>query len=41
MPHNLLIVDYGLGYPGSIHDAYAFQGTEMGQDLEAQIPEGH
>ena len=41
MPHNLLVVDYGLGHPGSVHDAYAFQGTEMAQDPEAQIPEGH
>ena len=41
MPHNLLVVDYGLGHPESVHNAYAFQGTEMAQDLEAQIPEGH
>ncbi|KIJ05466.1 hypothetical protein PAXINDRAFT_93441, partial [Paxillus involutus ATCC 200175] len=27
LPHNLLIVDYGLGFPGSVHDAYAFQHT--------------
>ncbi|KIM50126.1 hypothetical protein SCLCIDRAFT_78656, partial [Scleroderma citrinum Foug A] len=27
MPHNLMIVDYALGQPGSIHDSYAFQGT--------------
>ncbi|KIM63033.1 hypothetical protein SCLCIDRAFT_118423, partial [Scleroderma citrinum Foug A] len=24
MPHNLMIVDYALGQPGSMHDAYAF-----------------
>lgn len=41
MPHNLLIVDYGLGHPGSVHDAYAFQGTEMARNPEALIPEGH
>ncbi|KIK81384.1 hypothetical protein PAXRUDRAFT_156225, partial [Paxillus rubicundulus Ve08.2h10] len=27
LPHNLLIVDYGLGFLGSVHDAYAFQHT--------------
>jgi len=27
MPHNLLVVDYGLGHPGSIHDTWAFQGS--------------
>ena len=41
MPYNLLIVDYGLGHPGSIHDTYVFQEMEVGQHLEAQIPEGH
>ncbi|KAF8545964.1 hypothetical protein OG21DRAFT_1479735 [Imleria badia] len=41
MPHNLLIINYGLDHPGSVHDAYAFQGTEMAQNPEALIPEGH
>ena len=41
MPHNLWIVDYGLGHPGSVHDAYVFQGTEMAKDPESTIPEGH
>ncbi|KIN97379.1 hypothetical protein M404DRAFT_47740, partial [Pisolithus tinctorius Marx 270] len=27
LPHNLLVMDYGLGHPGSVHDAWAFQGT--------------
>ncbi|KIJ58650.1 hypothetical protein HYDPIDRAFT_102251, partial [Hydnomerulius pinastri MD-312] len=31
MPHNLLVVDYSLGHPGSVHDAYAFQGTQLAQ----------
>ncbi|KIK72563.1 hypothetical protein PAXRUDRAFT_180436 [Paxillus rubicundulus Ve08.2h10] len=27
LPHNLLIADYGIGFPRSVHDAYAFQYT--------------
>ena len=41
MPHNLLVVDYGLGHPGSVHDAYAFQGTDIAKDPEGMILEGH
>ena len=41
MLHNLLVVDYGLGHPGSVHDAYAFQGTDIAKDPEGMIPEGH
>ena len=41
MPHNLRIVDYGLGHPGSVHDAYAFQGTQMGRNPEQVIPPDH
>jgi hypothetical protein len=41
MPHNLLVVDYGLGHPRSVHNAYAFQGTEVAQNPEVLIPEGH
>ena len=41
MPHNLLVVDYGLGHPGSVHDAFAFQGMEMAKDLDGLIPAGH
>ena len=40
MPHNLMIVDYALGQPGSVHDAYAFQGTRMSQD-PTLIPPRH
>ena len=32
MPHNLLIIDYGLGHPRSVHDAYAFQGTLLARN---------
>ena len=32
MPHNLLIVDYGLGHPGSAHDSYAFRSTQVYQE---------
>jgi len=41
MPHNLMIVDYALGQLGSIHDAYAFQGTRMAQDLANLISPCH
>jgi len=41
MPHNLMIVDYALGQPGSVHDAYAFQGTQMSQDPVNAIPPHH
>ncbi|KAF9227634.1 hypothetical protein BS17DRAFT_671420, partial [Gyrodon lividus] len=29
MLHNLLIIDYGLGHPGSVHNTYTFQGTQL------------
>ncbi|KIN98358.1 hypothetical protein M404DRAFT_50976, partial [Pisolithus tinctorius Marx 270] len=41
MPHNLLVVDYGLGHPGSIHDTWAFQGTHIASRLGDLIPEDH
>jgi len=41
MPHNLLVVDYGLGHPGSVHDAYAFQGTQLAQRPVQLIPKDH
>jgi len=41
MPHNLRIVNYGLGHPGSVHDTYAFQGTRMAKDPGRVIPQDH
>ncbi|KIK76923.1 hypothetical protein PAXRUDRAFT_779860, partial [Paxillus rubicundulus Ve08.2h10] len=41
MPHNLLIVDYGLGLPGSVHDAYTFQLTWTAKDHEELLGERH
>ncbi|KIK14091.1 hypothetical protein PISMIDRAFT_117640, partial [Pisolithus microcarpus 441] len=41
MPHNLMIVDYSLGQPGSIHDAYAFRGTRIFQDPTSCLPPHH
>ncbi|KAG2059183.1 hypothetical protein BDR06DRAFT_1072085 [Suillus hirtellus] len=41
MPHNLLIVDYSLGHPGSIHDAYAFRSTRIYQEHDTLLPAGH
>lgn len=41
MVHNLRIVDYGLGHPGSVHDSYAFQSTRVAQEAQELIPEGH
>ena len=36
-----MVVDYVLGQPGSVHDAYAFQGTRMVQDLAGVVPPHH
>ncbi|KIJ67140.1 hypothetical protein HYDPIDRAFT_74457, partial [Hydnomerulius pinastri MD-312] len=41
MPHNLLIVDYALGHPRSVHDAYAFQATRIAKQPDALMPLGH
>ncbi|KIO11381.1 hypothetical protein M404DRAFT_127245 [Pisolithus tinctorius Marx 270] len=41
MTHNLSIVDYALGQPGSVHDAFAFRGTRMYQDPASFIPPHH
>ncbi|KIK77969.1 hypothetical protein PAXRUDRAFT_775273, partial [Paxillus rubicundulus Ve08.2h10] len=41
MPHNLSIVDYGLGLPGSVHDAYAFQLSQTAKDHEELLGERH
>ena len=41
MPHNLLIVDYSLGHPGSVHDAYAFRSTRIYQEHGTLLPAGH
>ena len=29
LPYDLLVVDYGLGHLGSVHDAYAFQDIQI------------
>ncbi|KIK11569.1 hypothetical protein PISMIDRAFT_122415 [Pisolithus microcarpus 441] len=36
-----MIVNYALGQPGSVHDAYAFQGTRILQDPANLIPARH
>ena len=41
MLHNLRIIDYGLGHPGSVHDAHAFLGTWVVQDPAGMIPPDH
>ena len=41
MPHNLLIVDYALGHPGSVHDAYAFRSTRIYQEHDTLLPPDH
>jgi len=41
MPHNLLIVDYSLGHPGSVHDASAFQSTHLYEEHADLLPDGH
>lgn len=39
MLHNLMFVDYGLGQPGSVHDAYVFQGIQMAMSAGRTILE--
>jgi hypothetical protein len=41
MPHNLQIVDYRLGHPGSVYNAYVFQGNWMVKDHKGLIPQNH
>ncbi|KIK19864.1 hypothetical protein PISMIDRAFT_106806, partial [Pisolithus microcarpus 441] len=41
MPHNLMFVNYALGQPGSVPDAYVFQGTWILQDPTNLIPAWH
>jgi hypothetical protein len=41
MPHNLLIVDYSLGHPGSVYDAWAFQSTRVYQEHATLLQDGH
>ncbi|KIK33477.1 hypothetical protein CY34DRAFT_99522 [Suillus luteus UH-Slu-Lm8-n1] len=41
MPHNLMIVDYCLGQPGSVHDAYAFKSTRLYEEHANLLPDGH
>ena len=41
MPHNLMIVDYALGQPGSVHDSQAFQKTQIAEDPASTIPQSH
>ncbi|KIJ05356.1 hypothetical protein PAXINDRAFT_93582 [Paxillus involutus ATCC 200175] len=41
MPHNLIIMDYALGHPGSVHDAWAFQGTHITSNPPTFIPCNH
>ena len=36
-----MFVDYALGQPGSVHDAYAFQGTRMVQNPAGIVPPQH
>ncbi|KAG2751392.1 hypothetical protein P692DRAFT_201838976 [Suillus brevipes Sb2] len=41
MPHNLLIVDYSLGHPGSVHNAFAFRSTRLYEEHDDLLPDGH
>lgn len=41
MPYNLIIVDYGLSLPGSVHDAFAFQSTHLYHDHDNLLAPGH
>ncbi|KAF8833818.1 hypothetical protein BDN67DRAFT_916207, partial [Paxillus ammoniavirescens] len=37
MPHNLLIVDYSMGNPGSAHDAHAFRSTRIYEEHDTLL----
>ncbi|KAG2336836.1 hypothetical protein BDR05DRAFT_978687 [Suillus weaverae] len=39
-PHNLFIMDYFLGHPGSIRDAFAFQSTRLYKKHADLLPDG-
>ena len=41
MLHNLHIINYSLGHPGSVHNAHAFLGTRVAQDPAGMIPPDH
>ena len=41
MPHNLMIADYAVGQPGSVHDAYAFQQTRIAQEHAELLGDDH
>ncbi|KIK74612.1 hypothetical protein PAXRUDRAFT_175147, partial [Paxillus rubicundulus Ve08.2h10] len=41
LPHNLLIVDYGIGFNGSVHDAYAFQYTQTSREHVELLGDWH
>ncbi|KAG2053210.1 hypothetical protein BDR06DRAFT_886509 [Suillus hirtellus] len=41
MPHNLFIVDYTLGHPRSVHDAYAFRATHLYREHATLLPNDH
>ncbi|KAG2343098.1 hypothetical protein BDR05DRAFT_885085 [Suillus weaverae] len=41
LPHNLLIVDYSLGHPGSVHDAFAFRSTHLYEEHNDLLPDDH
>ncbi|KAG2069572.1 hypothetical protein BDR04DRAFT_1128841 [Suillus decipiens] len=40
-PHNLMIVDYSLGQPGSVYNAYAFKSTHLYEEHANLLPDGH
>ncbi|KAG2061177.1 hypothetical protein BDR06DRAFT_870339, partial [Suillus hirtellus] len=41
LPHNLLIVDYSLSHPRSIHDAFTFRSTHLYDEHADLLPDGH
>ncbi|KAG2751385.1 hypothetical protein P692DRAFT_201709428, partial [Suillus brevipes Sb2] len=41
LPHNLLIVDYSLSHPGSIHDPFTFHSTCLYDKHADLLPDGH
>jgi hypothetical protein len=41
MPHNLMIVDYCIGHPGSAHDAHAFHSLRLYSQHATLLPNDH
>ncbi|KIK79880.1 hypothetical protein PAXRUDRAFT_160090, partial [Paxillus rubicundulus Ve08.2h10] len=41
LPHNLLIADCGIGFPRTVHDAYAFEYTRTSREHVGLLGDWH